>query len=294
MENDVREKYLLAGEIAARVREQSRHIVTVGKSYLDIVNEIESLIRKEGGDPAFPVNISVNDVAAHFTPTLGSTDVVHENDMVKIDIGVHVDGYVADTAVTVNFNASQETMVKAAETALAAAVKVVAPGVLISDISAAIEKTIIDFGFKPVSNLTGHGINQWDLHSDPTIPNVSFESDLRLKAGQIIAIEPFVTNGGGMVKDSEQVFIYTLLGEKPVRSNDARKIIDYAVQRNGLPFAERWLPIDSLFKIRMALRELRERGVLHDYNVLKEVRSGLVAQAEHTIIVEDSPIITTK
>jgi methionyl aminopeptidase len=294
MENEAMEKYLLAGRIAAGVREQSRSIVRIGKSYSDIVNEIEALIRKEGGDPAFPVNISVNDVAAHFTPTIGSTDVIGEKDLVKMDIGVHVDGYVADTAVTVNFNPQYDDMVKAAEAALAAAVRIVTPGVLISDISTAIEETINEAGYKPVSNLTGHGINRWDLHSEPTIPNVSFDGDMRLEEGQIIAIEPFVTDGGGMVKDSEQVFIYTLLGEKPVRNNEARKIISYAAERNGLPFAERWLPIDSLFKIRLALRELRERGILHDYNVLKEIRGGVVAQAEHTIIVEDHPIITTK
>ena len=144
-----------------------------------------------------------------------------------------------------------------------------------------------------MTKLTGHGINRYDLHTEPTVPNVSFKSDYRLKENQVIAIEPFATDGAGYIKDSENVFIFGLLEKKPVRSMDARKIIEFAEARNGLPFAERWIPIDSLFRIRIALRELRERGVLHDFNVLKEVNSGIVSQAEHTIIVRDTPLILT-
>ncbi|MBI4154062.1 type II methionyl aminopeptidase, partial [Candidatus Woesearchaeota archaeon] len=121
---------------------------------------------------------------------------------------------------------------------------------------------------------------------------VSFRSDYRLSEDQVIAIEPFSTDGAGSVKDTEDVFIFSLLGEKPVRNMDARKIIELMIERNGLPFAERWLPMTP-FKARMALRELGQRGLLHEHNVLKESGGGMVAQAEHTIIVRDNPVIIT-
>jgi len=294
MDKEVEEKYIKAGKAAADVREASRSIVEVGKKLIDIAEEIEALIRSKGAEPAFPVNISINDVAAHYTPTKNEEAVVKENDMVKIDIGVHVDGYIGDTAVTINFNKDYDDLVRAAETALQEALKIIAPDALLSDVSSVIEEAITNFGFKPVSNLTGHGLNKYDLHTEPTVPNVSFKSDYRLKENQVIAIEPFATDGAGYVKDSESVFIFSLLEKKPVRNPDARKIIEFAESRNGLPFAERWVPIDSLFKIRIALREMRERGILHDFNVLKEVNSGMVSQAEHTLIVRDLPIILTK
>lgn len=288
------EKYIKAGKIAAEVRETSRNIVDVNERLIDIAEKIEALIREKGGEPAFPVNISINDIAAHHTPTKNDTDVIKENSIVKLDVGVHVDGYVGDTAVTINFNKDYDDLVKAAETALEEAVKIAVPDILISDIALTIEETIKGFGFKPVSNLTGHGINRYDLHTEPTIPNVSFSSNYRLKENQVIAIEPFATDGGGAVKDSENVFIFSLIEKRPVRNPDARKIIDFADSFNGLPFAERWIPIDSLFKVRIALRELRERGIVHDYNVLREIKGGMVSQAEHTLIISDPPIILTK
>ncbi|MBI3190679.1 type II methionyl aminopeptidase [archaeon] len=294
MEKETADNYVKAGKIAAEVREASRDIVTAGKGYMEIVEKIEKMIRDSGGEPAFPVNISVNDIAAHHTPTKNDTTIVKDNDIVKIDVGVHVDGYIADTAVTVNLNKDYIDLVKAAESALEEAIKVVKPGVLLSDVSTVIEETIKGFGYKPIDNLTGHGLNRFDLHTEPTVPNVSFASDYTLKENQVIAIEPFATDGGGHVKDSENVFIFGLIEKKPVRNAEARKIIDFADSLNGLPFAERWLPIDSLFKIRLALRELRERGVLHDYYVLREAKGGMVSQAEHTLIVKDKPIIITK
>lgn len=294
MEKEIEDKYVKAGMITASVREKSKGIVAVGTPLMDIAEKIENMIRFEGAEPAFPVNISINDVAAHLTPTIGDSAAVKDGDVVKLDIGAHVDGYVADTAVTICFNKDYEDLVKAAEHALHEAVKMVRPGALLSDISTAIEETIKNIGYKPISNLTGHGIERWDLHTEPIVPNTSFKSDYRLEEEQIIAIEPFATDGAGYVKDSDQVFIFSIFEAKPVRSMDARKIISDFGSRNGLPFAERWIKLGSLFKTRLALRELRERGILHDYHVLKEAKGGVVSQAEHTLIVRDKPVIITK
>lgn len=293
MDDDVIKKYLLAGKIAAEVREESRKWVFVGKSLLELAEQIETAIKEKGGEPAFPVNLSINEISAHYTPTKNDVSIIKEGDVIKVDIGIHVDGYIADTAYTVSFDEKYNYLVDAVKTALEESIKMCTPGTTIAEISEKIENTIRSFGCNPVSNLTGHGLERFTEHTDPEIPNVKINSSYALKENQVIAIEPFATNGEGRVKDTETVLIFMLSGRKPVRNPDARKIIEFAEKFNGLPFAERWIPL-SLFKIRLALRELRQRGVIYDYPILKEVSNGRVAQYEHTVIVKDKPIITTE
>jgi methionyl aminopeptidase len=294
MDNEILQKYLKAGRIAKEVREHSKTIVKPGTTVLDICETLETKIREMGGEPAFPVNVSLNDVAAHYTAGKNDTSVIKKSDVVKVDIGVHVDGYVGDTAYTVCFDDEHVKLIKASERALEEAIKLCKPGTLLRDISEKIEKTIKGFGFNPVANLTGHGLTRFDLHAEPQIPNVKVMTDYKLSEDQVIALEPFATNGSGWVKESEPTLIFKLLERRPVRNQDARRVIRFAERFNGLPFAERWIPLDSLIKIRLALRELRARNVIYDYPVLKEKENGIIAQAEHTIIVKDEPVVTTK
>ncbi|MDI6720901.1 MAG: type II methionyl aminopeptidase [Candidatus Aenigmarchaeota archaeon] len=294
MESEVLEKYIKAGRIAADVREESKSCVRPGASLLEIAERLEALIREKGGEPAFPVNLSLNDEAAHYTPTLVDERKITESDVVKVDVGVHVDGYIGDTACTIVFDGKHENLVKAAEAALDKAVPLCVPGQLVDEISGVIEDTIKGYGYLPVSNLTGHGLKQWQGHAEPTIHNVRVNYNLRLQEDEVIAIEPFATNGAGMIKDSEPVVIFSLFSRKPVRNPDARKIIQQLEAFSGLPFSERWIKGISPFKIRLAMRELRQANALYEYPVLKEVRKGIVSQAEHTIIVKENPVVTTK
>ncbi|MFH0832207.1 MAG: type II methionyl aminopeptidase [Candidatus Aenigmatarchaeota archaeon] len=293
MQKEIMEKYLLAGKIAAEVREESKKWIVVGSKLIDIAEKIEAMIREKGAAPAFPVNLSLNDVAAHYTPIKKDETKVKEGDILKVDIGVHVDGYVGDTAYTISFGGN-EKLVEASESALNGAIKLCKPGTLLSDISAKIEETIHSYGFNPISNLTGHGLEQYNLHAEPQIPNIKFHSDYKLKENQVIAIEPFATNGSGYVKESDLVIIFRLVGLGAVRNNDGRAIMRFATAFNGLPFAERWIPIDSMIKIRIAMRELREKGIIYDYPILKESAGGAISQAEHTVIIKDEPVVTTK
>lgn len=293
MEKDVENKYLQAGKIASQVREESRTHVKEGMLLVELAGKIESRIIELGGGIAFPANLSLNEIAAHYTPSKNDETRIPKGAVLKIDIGVHVDGYVADTAYTVSFDSRHDRLVESSRAALEEALKLCKPGVSISKISSVIEETIKSRGFIPVSNLTGHGLEKYFLHASPQIPNVKFTGGTKLKEGQVIAIEPFATNGEGRVKDSEPALIYMLLEKKPVRNIDARKVISFAEQFNGLPFAERWIPIDSLFRTRIAMKELRERGVLYEYPPLKEIGNGVVSQHEHTIIVKDEPVVTT-
>ena len=302
MDSEIIEKYIKAGKVAAQVREESAKIAKVGMPLIELAEKLEEMVRSAGCDPAFPVNLSINEFAAHYTPQQNDETKIKEGDVLKIDVGAHVDGYIADTAITVDFGKNGE-LLKASREALAAAVDLVKPGAMISDISLKIEEVIKSFGFKPVENLTGHGLDQYVEHKEPSIPNVSIRNDRTLQDGEVIAIEPFATNGIGHVNDYPEVMIFSYAANRPVRSPDAKKIAEYTTRYKNLPFAERWLMTkdaekegvpQSLFKIRMALRELVQRGVFYSYPVLREAKAGLVSQAEHTIIVRDEPIIITK
>ena len=288
------EKSKQAGRITAEVLEAARGLVKPGAKLLDIAERIEAMMREKGAEPAFPANLSLNSTAAHYTPPKNDATIVQENDIIKIDIGAHIDGYAGDTAITICFNKDYGEMAEASQRALEEAIKECKPEARLGDLSDAIENTITSYGYKPVSNLTGHGIERYHLHADPQVPNVKTATNYRLQENQVIAIEPFATDGAGRIKESEQVFIYMLLKPVAVRNPDARKILDFAQQFNGLPFAERWLPVDSQIKLRIAMKELRERNAIYNYAVLKEIEGGMVSQFEHTVIIQDPPIVTTR
>ncbi|MBI4895976.1 MAG: type II methionyl aminopeptidase [Candidatus Aenigmarchaeota archaeon] len=293
MDQEIKEKYLKAGSIAKEVREASTTIVKPGIRLLEIAEQLESMIRAKGGELAFPVNISINDEAAHYTPFKNDPKVIPEGAVVKIDLGVHIDGYVADTAHTLVFDDMYRDLEKASRQALEEALKLCTPQRSIDEISTVIEQTITSLGFKPIHNLTGHGLEPYVQHAYPSIPNVNMKTGVQLEEGMVVALEPFATTGNGAIKESEPVLIFSLQELGPVRNPDARMILSFAQPRQSLPFAERWIPIASRVKTRLALRELVQRGLLAEYPVLKEVAGGIVSQTEHTVLVADQPIITT-
>ncbi len=253
VDNELFKKYMKAGEIAAFVREESKKFIKPGVLLIDIAEKIESLIKKKGGGIAFPVNLSLNDIAAHYTPIKNDETIFTDKDILKVDIGVHIDGYVGDTAYTISFNKDYKELIKASETALSNAIKIIRPGTKLSEIGSVIEETINSFGFKPIRNLTGHGLERYNIHADPQVPNIASAPEYILQENEVIAIEPFATDGAGMVKESGTAMIFTCI-TGPARNPDARIIMNFSEKFNGLPIAERWLPIDSRIKIRLALR----------------------------------------
>ncbi len=285
--------WLKAGEIAGKVREYSKKIVKPGARVLDIVNELESKIVELGGRPAFPLNLSVNERAAHDTADDGDTRVIKEGDVVKVDVGVHVNGAIGDTATTIIFTDEHKELQKAAKNALEAAIKILRPGTKMKEIGEVIENEIESLGFKPIRNLTGHGLERYNVHSPPEILNFKNDSDYEFSDGQIIAIEPFATTGEGLVKELTETKIYMYLRDVPTRMKQERDIISMAKTKfESLPFSKRWLP--RMVGRDIYLKKLERSGALYAFPVLVEVKNGLVSQFEHTIIVKDKPIITTK
>ena len=292
-------KYLKAGRIASRVREEALRIVKPGVKIIDVCEKLEGMIKELGGKPAFPVNVSINEIAAHYTSPIGDESVIPYPSLVKVDIGVHIDGYIADTATTVvlSDDVRLHDLAQASQEALEKALKIVGVNVRIKDVGEVIERTIKSFGFKPIKNLTGHSLDQYNLHSGVSIPNYGGLLIFgRFEHGRAYAIEPFATMGSGYVVDTKLETIFSILREDKVRGGIEKNIIEYVDKNhNGLPFAERWLKsLGDVKEIRKAIKFLVKRGILRSYPVLTDSDNALVSQAEHTVLVlEGETIITT-
>lgn len=294
MDKEIVEKYKKAGDISKLIKNQVLEKIKPGMKIFELAEFIEKGVIELGGKPAFPVNIGINDITAHYTPKFNDAIFIKPGDLVKIDFGVHVDGWVADTAYT--YCSEKNELIKAVEKALEAGIKTVKPGVKISEISKAINETVESFGFGVIVNLTGHGLDQYVIHGLPTIPNVKNDSDIELKEGDVIALEPFVCKTNGYVKESEPVEIFSFLQPRPVRLPEARNILEIANNEyKGLPFCKRWLVEKgfSPFKASFALKQLEVSNSVKSYPVLREKSGFSVAQAEHTIIVKEKPLVTT-
>ena len=292
------EKYARAGEIAGSVLSEGLKSAKPGLKLLDLAQKLESMISENGAKPAFPVNLSQNEAAAHQTPSHGEETAIGERDILKIDVGVEVNGFIGDTAATIDFSGERGALVEASEKALEDALSIVRAGAKTSEIGRAIEGAIKSRGFMPIENLTGHSLGQYDLHAGVEIPNIETKHSYELKEGDALAIEPFATDGVGRVSEGNSVEIFSLEEARPVRLREARRILSH-IETNykTLPFAERWLygPFKSKLLIDSALRELTLNGCLKQYPILKEMKKGMVSQAEATVIVEkDSCRVTTK
>ncbi|MCW4019564.1 MAG: type II methionyl aminopeptidase [Candidatus Bathyarchaeota archaeon] len=285
------EKFRLSGKILRESREEMRGYVRENMSVLEVCEHAEELIRKKGGKPAFPCNVSINEVAAHYTSPPGDKSTIPPRSVVKIDMGVHIDGYVTDTACTVSFDPQYDIMVSVAETALQTAIDTIHGDISPSKIGGAVETAIKNRGFQPIQNLTGHSVGRYQVHAGTSIPNVHQTTFGKLKTGEIYALEPFVTvrEAGGAVEDLPQKTIFRLVKTKSTKNADAKQLLKY-IEENfyTLPFTERWLQ-DVLppSQYKNAFKELLATKAIMGYPVFVEVTRKMVTQAEHTVLVKE-------
>lgn len=296
MDDDERERWREAGRITAEARRLGREQVEVGGDWADVCEAVEGFIRDEGAEPAFPTNISVNEDAAHDTARPREERTFEEGDVVKIDVGAHVDGYIGDTATTILLGDRGADLREAAEAALEAGIGTVQDGANVSEIGAAVQDAMHEKGAKPIANLTGHLIERYEQHAGLSIPNIP-HGDAELEAGMVVAVEPFATEGAGRIHEAEDGGIYHFKRSKPQRQKHARLAMETIEEEyDELPFASRWLVDAGVDERRMPMvvRALKRQDCIEAYGVLTEDDDGLVAQAEHTMIVtEDGAEVTT-
>jgi methionine aminopeptidase, type II len=290
MKDEIFDLYCEAGKIASEVRAAGAREIRVGASFLEVVEFIEDLVKSRDAGLAFPLNVSLNEDAAHDTASFCDDRVFCRGDLVKLDLGVHLDGYIADTAITIDLG-DNALLVEASREALNSAIREVRPGVTTGELGAAIQKEIESRGFKPIGNLTGHGLGRYAIHTPPNVPNIGISGGAVLEEGMAFAIEPFASTGSGRVSEKPRTEIFQQISIKPVRLATARRIVESVRDRHGMPFSRRWLPGD---KLDIPITTLLRAGILHGYPVLADIPGSLVSQAEHTLIVqEDGCTITT-
>ncbi len=291
MNEEMLEKFRRAGKISAEARDYGMKIIEEGVKYIEVVEAVEELIRRRGAELAFPVNVAVNSIAAHYTPAPGEKKRFQHGDLVKLDVGAHIDGCIGDTAATVEVGTSSWSgLVEASRQALYRAISFIKAGVSLGELGGVVERVIRSSGFQPIVNLTGHSIDVYKLHGGYSIPNYNNHNPLRVKEGLILAIEPFATNGGGTVASGGNSNIYrylkTKIGLKPELQQMARSVERL---RKGLPFSSRWFVKEIKGSVR-DLRRMVSRGVLYSYPILVEEKGGMVSQWEHTIYVKENGV----
>jgi methionyl aminopeptidase len=287
------EKILKAGEIAKQVKAYAKTLIKPNMLLLEIAEKIEGKITELGGKPAFPVNLSMNNIAAHYTPSYN--DETLATGLLKVDIGVHVSGWIADTAFSIDLENNEENkkLIKAAELGLQSAQKTIKQNINASEIGKAIQQAIEDQGFSPIINLCGHEMKNYELHAGLTIPNIEESKQIIIKKG-LYAIEPFATTGSGRVHDGRASGIYILQDEKNVRSPTAREVLAFIIEEyKTLPFCSRWLIKKFGPKAAFALKQLEDNENLHNFPQLVEKEDSKVSQAENTVIVDDEVKVTT-
>jgi methionyl aminopeptidase len=293
MNHEDSENYKKAGHIAKKTKEYAKSIIKPGSLLLEIAEKIESKIFELGGKLAFPVNLCIDDIAAHYTPP--HNDKTIAEGLLKVDIGVHVNGAVADTAFSLDLADLEENkkLIEASEKALQKAVDTAEKGIELWKIGRAIQDTIESYKFSPIRNLCGHELGNFLVHAGITIPNCNNNSNQILKQGAY-AIEPFATNGEGIVYDSKPSGIYKLEQRKAIRDSMARKILDYIEQEHKtLPFCERWIYKKFSSRSILSLHLLEQAGIIHQYPQLVEKSHSKVSQSENTIIINEKAEVIT-
>lgn len=279
------DKYREAGRIASEARRKAAAQLKPGVRYVDLLDGIERYIREQGAELAFPAQVSVNSVAAHDCAAPDDTRCFRNGDVAKIDLGVHVDGCIADTAETVDLG-DHATLIEASRQALEAAIALVRPGTRTRDIGAAIQATMAAIGHKPVANLTGHGIAPFTIHCSPSIPNVPDGASVSLKEGMMICIEPFATTGRGSVVEQGRAEVFGARRKLKAPRHVDSGVADQIVARRGLPFSRRELAYEhGQETAERSLRDLLRVGAIFDYPPLVERQDAVVAQFEHTMYV---------
>ena len=289
--------YINAGKIASEVRENARKKYHVGATLFEICESIEKEIEQKGGKCAFPVNTSLNEIAAHYTAEPNDSKVIKDTDLLKIDLGVQINGYIADTAVTVCYDPKYDYLVQAAEAALREAISIIRVGTKSSDVGKIIEITVKQMGGTPIANLSGHSLEQYTIHAGKSVPNIWSIGSFSFQSTEAYACEPFVTTpeGLGFVREGKVRNIFSLATRKKTKNDDANKLLDFIWQKfNMLPFALRWLiPEYDEKTARNLLDILTQNKIIRSYPILVEANNQRVAQAEHTFIPQENGVTVT-
>ena len=289
--------YEKAGKLAAKILKALNEKAVVGAKLIDLALLADKMIADAGAEPAFPLNISINEEAAHFTPNMDEKRKIRKGDVVKLDVGVQFEGYIADTAFTKALGEGHADLIKATEEATQTVIDVIRPGTNTRDLGQLVEEIIRGYDLNPVKDLSGHSIRRYNLHAGKSVPLIAGRSGSTVEEGDVFAIETFASTGPGESRpDVNRVQIFRVVPiRRAIRSKAARQIKQIGLKAyHGLPCAYRWLEqrLDA-GSLRMGMRELGREGLLQEYHTLIDQPGSFISQNEHTILISDHATPTT-
>jgi methionyl aminopeptidase len=286
MEPSELEKWRKAGKLGSETLAYAKTIVEEGMPLLQLAEKIEAFVESKGAKFAFPINLSKDDIAAHFSPQHDSKELA--SGLLKIDLGISIDGYISDCSCSIDLTSDNKykKLIEASHKALNEAIKLIKPGQELGVIGKKIQETISSYGFAPIVNLSGHELKPYLLHAGLTVPNYDNDSKVKLKEGQVLAIEPFATTGQGMVQDGRQSGIYKFEAKHNSRDMFARDVLKFIEQEyHELPFSARWIVKKFGTRALFSLKSLEQVNTLHNFHHLVEKTHSPVSQAEATVLV---------
>lgn len=292
--------YIKAGEIAKEIKKFVPTILKKGMKLLDLAELIENKIYELGGYPAFPVNLSIDEIAAHYTPKPFDENLA--KGLLKIDIGVCVNGFIADFAICFDLTEDQQhkEMIELNKNILEEASSIIKKDLTVKDVGNQAEKYLQDYNQKNntsyslIHELCGHGLGKDIIHTGLVIPNYKNEKNEKISGG--FAIEPFLTKGIGRIYEGPGGGIFHLSSEGNTRDRDVRKILDFIKENYSTrPFCARWLIKKGFKKVNFAFKILEQQGIIYEYPLLIEKSKSPVSQVENTFIIFDDLVkCTTK
>ena len=301
------EDFRKGAEIHRRVRHKAQSSIKPGMTMTEIADLIENSVRNYASADhtlkagiGFPTGLSINHVAAHYTPNAGDKNVLKQNDVMKVDIGVHVNGRICDSAFTMAFNneGRYDNLLQAVKEATNTGIKEAGIDVRLNDIGGAIQEVMESYEVeldgkvypvKCIKNLNGHNIGDFVIHSGKTVPIVANGDMTKMEEGETFAIETFGTTGNGYVLTEGEVSHYAL--NQDIRDltppTDRAKSLLKSIQSNfgTLPWCRRYLDRAGEDKYLLALNQLVRAGIVEDYPPLVDIKGSYTAQFEHTILL---------
>jgi len=293
------ECYKKAGQIASEVKKFIFDYVQSGMKLIDIARAIDSKIVELGGEWGFPVNLSIDKVAAHYTPDPSDDSVA--SGLLKVDFGVAIDGYIADTAISLDLTEEgrHKDMIDLNQKILNNITQKICKGTEVREVGNTAQDTLEewndknDTSYSIIKSLSGHSLDKDTIHAGLTISNYRNENRREL-SNMAFAIEPFVTTGVGDIYEGKGGGIYALQADEPVRDRDAREILRYVKEKfKSRPFCLRWLEGKGFNKLRYVLSMLVKQGILHEYPMLIEKSKAPVSQVENTFVVRGDEVVVS-
>ncbi|MFA5060895.1 MAG: type II methionyl aminopeptidase [Candidatus Pacearchaeota archaeon] len=299
MDKEIIKDYIKAGKIASEVCSHIRKFAKPKMKLIDIALEVDRKIEELGGEPAFPVNLSLNEIAAHYTPEIGDETIAQG--ILKVDLGVCINGYIADTAFSIDLTEDKkfEKMIELNEKILREIEKIIKSGFEVHEVGEKVFEVLEEFNqkegtdFSIIKSLSGHELGRDTIHAGLTFSNYRNENKTKIY-NMAFAIEPFVTSGVGDIYEGKEGGIYVLHSDRPVRDRESRELLNFIKEKYKThPFCLRWLEKEGFTKLKFTISNLIKSGILYQYPLLIEKSKSPVSQFEHTFVVNGEKVICT-